>query len=96
MERPQHMYMRVALAAHKDDIESVLETYEALSRHLFTFGTPVLANAGTAHRHYASCFLYTPSTSGPEDLLSSAHDLDGLWLADGGVGLSLGGVPCRR
>lgn len=96
MERPQYMYMRVALTAHKDNLAMVLETYDALSSRLFTFATPVLANAGTTHRHFASCYLYTPVADSPEDLLQCAHDLDLLWLADGGVGLSLGEVPCRR
>lgn len=96
MERPQHLYMRVALTTHKDDLGLVLETYEALSRRLFTFATPVLANAGTTRRHYVSCYLYTPATAAPGDLLRCAGDLDALWLADGGIGLSLGQVPCRR
>lgn len=96
IERPQHMYMRVALATHQEDLPKVLETYEALSRHQFTFATPVLANAGTVHRHYASCYLYIPDARGPEELMQCVHDLDLLWLADGGVGLSLAEVGCRR
>ncbi|KAI0712985.1 ribonucleotide reductase [Cerioporus squamosus] len=96
IERPQHFYMRVALAVHKGNLDMVLKTYDALSRHLFTFATPTLANAGTLKAHYASCFLHIPDTSGPTGMLKSAHDLDRFWLADGGAGLSLGAVPCRR
>ncbi len=96
IERPQFMYMRVAIAVHKDDLDLVLKTYDALSRHLFTFATPTLANAGTLKAHFASCFLYMPATSGPAEILKSVHDLDLFWLADGGIGLSLAAVPCRR
>ena len=96
IERPQHMYMRIALTTHRDDLPLVLQTYDALSRHLLTFATPTLANAGTLRPHYASCFLYNPDVDGPETLLRSAHDLDLMWLADGGIGLSLAEVPCRR
>ncbi|TFK80003.1 ribonucleoside-diphosphate reductase large subunit [Polyporus arcularius HHB13444] len=90
------MYMRVALSIHKDNIPLVVRTYEALSRQQFTFATPVLANAGTLRAHFTSCFLYTPDLSNPEGMMKSAHDLDLMWLADGGIGLSLAEVPCRR
>ncbi len=90
------MYMRVALTIHRDNLPMVLETYDSLSRRLFTFATPTLANAGTMHPHYASCFLYVPDASSATRLLEGIHDLDRFWLADGGIGLSLGGVPCRR
>ncbi|RPD53766.1 ribonucleotide reductase large subunit R1ii [Lentinus tigrinus ALCF2SS1-7] len=96
VERPQFLYMRVALAIHKDNLELVLQTYDALSRHVFTFATPTLVNAGTLKPHFASCFLYVPDASGPKGLLGSAHDMDLCWLADGGIGLTLGEVPCRR
>ncbi len=96
IERPQHMYMRVALTVHRDNLPMVLETYESLSRRLFTFATPTLANAGTTHPHYASCFLYLPDVSSSAGLLDGVHDLDRLSLADGGIGLSLGGVSARR
>ncbi|RPD77255.1 ribonucleotide diphosphate reductase large subunit 1, partial [Lentinus tigrinus ALCF2SS1-7] len=96
LERPQFLYMRVALAIHKGNRDLVLKTYDALSRHLFTFATPTLVNAGTLKAHFASCFLYVPDASGPKGLLGSAHDMDLYWLADGGIGLTLGEVPCRR
>ncbi len=96
IERPQFLYMRVALVAHGDDIPLVLKTYDALSRHLFTPASPVLFNAGTRSLNYASCFLYMPDASTPTTQLDSATDLDALWLADGGIGLSLGDIPAKR
>ncbi|KAI0717705.1 ribonucleoside-diphosphate reductase large subunit [Cerioporus squamosus] len=96
IERPQYMYMRVAIAAHKYSIDLVLRTYDALSRHLFTPASPVLFNAGTMFSHYASCFLYQPDPTSPSSQLRSAQDLDDLWLADGGIGLSLGDIPANR
>ena len=96
VERPQFMYMRVAIAIHKHDLSSVLNTYDALSRQLYTHATPTLFNAGTTTKSYSSCFLYQPDTSGTLSLLSSAHDLDHFWANDGGVGMSLGNVPGKR
>ncbi|TFK90046.1 hypothetical protein K466DRAFT_574464 [Polyporus arcularius HHB13444] len=96
IERPQHMYMRVALAAHGSNIDLVLQTYDALSRRLFTPASPVLFNAGTQSRQYASCYLYKMNSDIATTPLESAHDLDVLWLADGGIGMSLAEVPAKR
>lgn len=96
IERPQYMYMRVALMAHGDNLDLVLQTYDALSRHVFTPASPVLFNAGTRSSNYASCFLYIPDVSTPTTQLESVADLDRLWLADGGIGLSLGDIPAKR
>ena len=46
-ERPQHMYMRVAIGIHKDDIDSAIKTYHLMSERWFTHATPTLFNAGT-------------------------------------------------
>jgi ribonucleoside-diphosphate reductase alpha chain len=47
VERPQHMIMRVSIGIHKEDIDSVIETYEMMSKKYFTHATPTLFNAGT-------------------------------------------------
>ena len=96
IERPQYLYMRVAVAAHGEDVERVLETYDALSRQVFTPASPVLFNAGMTTPNYASCFLYTPDTSSADAILDSTRDVDKLWLADGGLGIFVGAVPARR
>ena len=49
VERPQHMFMRVAIGIHKDDIDSAIETYNLMSERWFTHATPTLFNAGTPH-----------------------------------------------
>jgi ribonucleoside-diphosphate reductase alpha chain len=36
VERPQHMLMRVSVGIHLDDLESVLETYDLMSKKFFT------------------------------------------------------------
>jgi hypothetical protein len=54
-ERPQHMYLRVAVGIWGDDLDRVAETYEALSTHKFTHASPTLFNAGTKTPQLASC-----------------------------------------
>uniref|UniRef100_A0A6C0E0N6 ribonucleoside-diphosphate reductase n=1 Tax=viral metagenome TaxID=1070528 RepID=A0A6C0E0N6_9ZZZZ len=56
VERPQHMYMRVALGIHKDDIKFALETYELISQHFYTHASPTLFNSGTKLSNLSSCF----------------------------------------
>ncbi|XWS21803.1 hypothetical protein CRYUN_Cryun30bG0086100 [Craigia yunnanensis] len=46
-ERPQHMFMRVAVGIHKVDIDSATKMYHLMSQHWFTHTTRTLLNAGT-------------------------------------------------
>ena len=57
VERPQHMFMRVALGIHGNDIKDALETYDAMSLKLFLHATPTLFNFGTMREQGSSCFL---------------------------------------
>jgi ribonucleotide reductase alpha subunit len=64
VERPQDIFMRVAVAIHHEDnieLEQVLNniknTYEYMSLGLFTHATPTLFNAGLKSGNLASCFL---------------------------------------
>ena len=41
-ERPQHLFMRVAVGIHKEDIASAIKTYNLMSERWFTHGTPTL------------------------------------------------------
>lgn len=59
VERPQHMYMRVAIALHyrDNDLNKIIESYHLLSKGYFTHATPTLFNAGTCREQLSSCFL---------------------------------------
>jgi len=57
VERPQHMWMRVALGIHSWDIKEALDTYDLMSLRFFTHATPTLFNAGTPRAQMASCYL---------------------------------------
>lgn len=58
VERPCYMYMRVALGIHGTDIPAALETYDLLSRGMFTHATPTLFNAGTPRSQLASWYVH--------------------------------------
>jgi ribonucleotide reductase alpha subunit len=49
IERPQHMWMRVSIQMHGNDMIKVKDTYDALSNGYFIHATPTLFNSGTSH-----------------------------------------------
>uniref|UniRef100_A0A6C0C679 ribonucleoside-diphosphate reductase n=1 Tax=viral metagenome TaxID=1070528 RepID=A0A6C0C679_9ZZZZ len=59
LERPQCLFMRVAIAIHhrKNDLAKIEETYNLTSEGYFTHATPTLFNAGTSYEQLSSCFL---------------------------------------
>lgn len=57
IERPQHLWMRVAIFLHKDDFDAVKETYDWLSTKHFTHASPTLYNSGTKSPQLSSCFV---------------------------------------
>lgn len=68
-ERPQHMYLRVSLGIHGNDLEAVKETYDLLSLQKLSHASPTLFNAGTPHMQMSSCFL-----GGMNDSLEGIYD----------------------
>ena len=88
-ERPQQMLMRVAVGIHKDDMDSVIETYNMMSEGWFTHATPTLFNAGTPKPQMSSCFLLTmkeDSISGIYDTLKQCAKIS---QNAGGIGLAI-------
>ena len=85
VERPQHMWMRVALAIFKDDIDSVIETYNYLSNLYYTHATPTLFHAGTISGQYLSCFLLGCDDS-VEGIYDHAKNMALISKGAGGIG----------
>jgi ribonucleoside-diphosphate reductase alpha subunit len=93
VERPQIMYMRVALGIHCEGaLHDVLETYDALSRHLYTHATPTMFHAGTAHPHLASCFLLPVADDSIEGIFETNKRCALISKSGGGIGLSVSNV----
>ena len=94
-ERPQHMWMRVAIQLHSTDVEKVKETYDALSLGYFIQATPTLFNSGTNHPQLSSCFLVhmeSDSISGIYNTLTECAQIS-KWA--GGIGLSIHNIRAR-
>jgi ribonucleoside-diphosphate reductase alpha chain len=94
-ERPQHMWMRVAIQLHGINFGKVRETYDALSLGYFIHATPTLFNAGTPHPQLSSCFLVhmqEDSIKGIYDTLGECAQIS-KWA--GGIGLSVHNIRAR-
>lgn len=91
-ERPQHMLMRVAVGIHKDDIDSVIETYNLMSERWFTHATPTLFNAGTPKPQMSSCFLLTMKDDSIDGIYDTLKQCAKISQSAGGIGLSINNI----
>lgn len=91
-ERPQHMLMRVAVGIHLDDLASVKETYDLMSKKYFTHATPTLFNAGTPKAQMSSCFLLTMKDDSIDGIYDTLKQTAKISQSAGGIGLSIHNV----
>ncbi|WP_268223145.1 ribonucleoside-diphosphate reductase subunit alpha [Sinomicrobium oceani] len=91
-ERPQHMLMRVAVGIHLHDMESVVETYELMSKKYFTHATPTLFNSGTPKPQMSSCFLLAMKDDSIDGIYDTLKQTAKISQSAGGIGLSIHNV----
>ncbi len=91
-ERPQHMYMRVAIGIHKEDVENAIKTYHLMSERWFTHATPTLFNAGTPKPQMSSCFLLTMKDDSIDGIYDTLKQTAKISQSAGGIGLSIHNV----
>jgi ribonucleoside-diphosphate reductase alpha chain len=89
VERPQHMYMRVAVGIHRDDIDNAIKTYHLMSERWFTHATPTLFNAGTPKPQMSSCFLLTMKDDSIDGIYDTLKQTAKISQSAGGIGLSI-------
>jgi len=95
VERPQHMWMRVAIQLHGQDFAHVKETYDALSLGYFIHATPTLFNAGTLKPQLSSCFLLQMSHDSITGIYKTLGDCAQISKWSGGIGLSIHNIRAR-
>ena len=86
VERPQHMFMRVALGIHGKDIKDAIHTYMCMANKLFIHATPTLFNAGTNRPQLSSCFLLDSDDS-IEGIFDTLKECALISKFAGGIGL---------
>ena len=89
VERPQHMFLRVSVGIHHDNIEKALETYDLMSEGWFTHATPTLFNSGTPTPQMSSCFLLTMQEDSLDGIYDTLKQCARISKSAGGIGLSI-------
>jgi ribonucleoside-diphosphate reductase alpha subunit len=96
VERPQHMWMRVSLGIHGDDIREALMTYDALSLKYFTHATPTLFNAGTRVPQNSSCFLIAMDSDSVFGMYETLRDCAMISKYAGGIGVHIHNIRAKN
>tara|TARA_E500000178_G_C17035741_1_gene763283 strand:- start:1794 stop:4346 length:2553 start_codon:yes stop_codon:yes gene_type:complete len=97
IERPQYLYLRVALCIHgtnnltDDDLNKIKNTYNLLSNKYFTHATPTLFNAGTKYPQMSSCYLIGTEDS-VEGIYKTIGDVAMISKWAGGVGVHISNI----
>ncbi|MCC7506546.1 MAG: ribonucleoside-diphosphate reductase subunit alpha, partial [Saprospiraceae bacterium] len=89
VERPQHLFMRVAVGIHGENIDAAIETYNLMSERWFIHATPTLFNAGTPKPQLSSCFLLTMTEDSINGIFETLQRCALISQSAGGIGLSI-------
>ena len=92
VERPQHLWLRVSIGIHGDNLKKIRETYEFMSQKYFIHATPTLFNAGTPHPQLSSCFLYALESDSIDGIFNTLKDCAIISKWSGGIGLHIHNV----
>ena len=102
VERPQHMWMRVALGLWTSgketiaaDLHQAFETYDLMSQKIYTHATPTLFNAGTPRPQLSSCFLMAMSDDSIAGIYKTLADCAAISKYAGGIGLHCHNIRAR-
>jgi len=92
VERIQHLWLRVAIQIHGEDLDRVKETYDCLSLKEFIHATPTLYNSGTARPQLSSCFLLGMEDDSIDGIFNTLKDCASISKWAGGIGLHMHNV----
>ncbi len=95
VERPQHLFMRVALGVQPDNIEEAMKTYHLISEGFFTHASPTLFNAGTNKAQMSSCFLVAMKDDSINGIYETLKQCALISQSAGGIGLSIHNIRAK-
>ena len=93
VERPNYMFMRIAVGLWYDDIVKALETYELMSDGSISHASPTMFNAGTTRQQLASCFLQRIN---PENRYVDLAEAAEISKHNGGLGMTISGSETTK
>ena len=101
IERPQHMWLRVAIGIHGNKenpnaLNLVKETYDLMSQKYFTHATPTLFNAGTPRPQLSSCYLIAMEDDSIDGIYNTLKDTALISKYSGGIGLHIHNIRAKN
>ena len=95
VDRPQFMWLRVAICIHGDDIERIKESYNLMSQKYFTHATPTLFNAGTPRPQLSSCYLIAMEDDSVDGIYNTLKECANISKWAGGIGLHIHNIRAK-
>ena len=95
IERPQYLWLRVAIGIHSNNIDKVKITYDLMSQKYFTHATPTLFNAGTPKQQLSSCYLLALEEDSISGIYSTLTDCAKISKWAGGIGLHIHNIRAK-
>jgi ribonucleoside-diphosphate reductase alpha chain len=95
VERIQHMWMRVSIGIHGEDLRAIQETYDLMSQKYFIHATPTLFNAGTPRPQLSSCFLIAMESDSIDGIYDTLKDCANISKYSGGIGLHIHNIRAK-
>ena len=101
VERPQHMWMRVALAIWGEEalktgnLDKAFETYDLLSHKYFIHATPTNFNAGSPRQQLSSCYLLAMDSDSISGIYKTLGDCAQISKYAGGIGLHIHNIRAK-
>lgn len=92
IERPQYMWLRVAIGIHGDNFQDLMETYNGMGNKYFTHATPTLFNAGTPRPQLSSCYLMSSVPDSIEGIFKTITDCAKISKYAGGIGVPISDI----
>jgi ribonucleoside-diphosphate reductase alpha chain len=106
LERPQHMFLRVAIGinfnkiddegfTNSDILDEIFNTYSLMSNNYYTHATPTLFNAGTCRQSLSSCFLLSINDN-LQNIYKTLSDTAMISKWSGGIGVHCSQVRAKN
>lgn len=95
IERPQQMFLRVALGIHGNDVKDAIQMYDHMSQKYYVHATPTLFNSGTRVPQLSSCYLEAIEDDSIDGIFNTIKDCALISKYAGGIGVHIHNVRAR-
>jgi ribonucleoside-diphosphate reductase alpha subunit len=92
VERIQHLWLRVAIQIHGEDLVEVKNTYDSLSQKEYIHATPTLFNSGIFRPQLSSCFLLSMEEDSIDGIFNTLKECANISKWAGGIGMHIHNV----